>query len=232
MASPPNPTSSTAPSTMRAWTHTSTGPPRKVLKLTTDFPVPKITNPTDVLVKVAYTALNPGGSLMTELIPMIFRTKPSIPELDFSGTVVQLGSDISDTRNLKSGDAVFGSISLGQLVRFGQGTLAEFVVVPAENVCLVPEGMKMEEAAGLGVAGCTALALVDAAKLKGGEKALIYGASGGCGSLVVQLVKEAVGTGGKVVAVCSRRNFEMVRGLGADEVRETPSRKALIFLSS
>jgi NADPH:quinone reductase-like Zn-dependent oxidoreductase len=68
---------------------------------------------------------------------MIFCTKPSIPEFDFSGTIAQLGSGVPSPRNPKVDAVVFGSIPLGSVVKAGQGPLAEYVVVPADNVCVV-----------------------------------------------------------------------------------------------
>jgi NADPH:quinone reductase-like Zn-dependent oxidoreductase len=117
------------PTTMRGWAHTASGLPTSILKLTADLPVPKIKTPTDVLIKIRYAALNPGVSVMMQFVPIIFRTKPSIPEFDFSGTIAQLGSAIASTRNLKVDTEVFGSIPLGSLVMAGQGALAEYVVV-------------------------------------------------------------------------------------------------------
>ena len=90
---------------------------------------------------------------------------------------------------------------------------------------------KKDEAAGLGIAGVTALSLLDGAKLKAGEKVLVYGASGGCGSLALQLAKDAVGVDGKVVAVCSERNFGMVKPLGADEVSNRSIENVSVSLS-
>lgn len=112
---------------------------------------------------------------------------------------------------------------MSQLVMGGKGALAEYVVVPAENVVLKPEGVSMEEAAGLPIAGVTALSCMDLARVKKGERVLVNGSSGGIGSLVLQLAKQAAGSEGTVVAVCSGRNLEMVKGLGADEVSFPPS---------
>jgi len=78
--------------------------------------------------------------------------------------------------------------------------------------------MGWEEAAGLPVVGITALSVMDLARVKKGERVMVNGASGGIGSLVVQMAKQAVGEEGRVVAVCSGRNEGMVKGLGADEV--------------
>jgi NADPH:quinone reductase-like Zn-dependent oxidoreductase len=95
-------------------------------------------------------------------------------------------------------------------------------------VCVIPEGAGKDEAAGLGIAGATALSLIDGARLKAGEKVLVYGASGGCGSLALKLAKDAVGADGKVVAVSSERNFGMVKSLGADEVRNISTKNVSI----
>jgi NADPH:quinone reductase-like Zn-dependent oxidoreductase len=157
---------------------------------------------------------------MMHLAPSIFRTKPCIPELDFSGTVTSVGSAVPESRGLTPGTPVLGSILVGDHMK-GSGALAEFVVVDAESVVALREGAsreRMEEVAGLGVSGTTALVLVEKASLTVGDKVLVNGASGGIGSMVLQLAKEKVGRAGKVVAVCSGENAEFVRKLGADEV--------------
>ncbi|PVH71951.1 zinc-binding oxidoreductase [Cadophora sp. DSE1049] len=212
---------------MKAWIHISTGSPEKVLTFSQDIAAPNPPVGEEVLVKISHAALNPGGSIMMQICPMIFRAKPAIPEMDFAGTIVQVGPDVPDTRNLKVGTKVFGSVLVGAHIWAGKGSLAEFVVVAADNVCLKPENMSLEEAAGLPVAGCTALTLVDAAKLKEGMKVLINGASGGIGSMTVQMAKSAVGESGKIVAICSKANIEMVKGLGADEAQHAPVHKFL-----
>ncbi|KAF8855831.1 GroES-like protein [Acephala macrosclerotiorum] len=212
------PTTTSPPQTMRAWTHNRAGLPSEVLHLTSNIPVPTTLKPDEVLVKTSHAALNPGASVMLQLILMIFCTKPSISELDFSGTITQLGTSVPSSRRLSPGTRIFGTIPPGQHVRKGKGSLAEYVVVPAEHVYPTPEEMKNEEAMGLGVAGCSALRYLDIAKIKKRERVLVNGASGGVGSLLVQMVKGIVGGRGVVVAVCSGRNEELVRSLGADEV--------------
>jgi NADPH:quinone reductase-like Zn-dependent oxidoreductase len=153
-----------------------------------------------------------------QLIPTLFRTNPSIPETDFSGTTIKTGPKVPFSRALVPGTAVFGSIPIGEHVSSGKGVLAEYVVVPAERVCLKPDNVSFEQAAGLPIAGTTALSVLNLAKLKHGYKVLVNGASGGIGCMAVQMAKDVVGESGKVVAVCSGRNLEMVKGLGADEV--------------
>jgi NADPH:quinone reductase-like Zn-dependent oxidoreductase len=204
--------------TMKALIHTSRGLPLSVLRLSYNLPIPRITNPTDVLIKVSHASFDPGAAILMNLIPMTFRTKPSIPETDFSGTVIATGKAVSPSRELIPGTKVCGSAPLAGMILHGRGVLAEYVIVPAENVVLKPEGMGWEEAAGLPVVGNVALAVMDLARVKKGERVLLNGASGGIGSLVVQIAKQAVGEDGRVVALCSGRNEGMVKGLGADEV--------------
>ena len=204
--------------TMRAWTHSRAGPPFKVLSLTPDIKKPTIKSSTDVLVRISHAAFNPGGSIMMQLCPALFRSMPAIPELDFSGTIVAAGSAVPESRNLVAGTTVFGSVLVGPHLRAGAGALAEYVVVAAESVVRKPGNVSFEEAAGLSVAGSTALLLAEKAGLKRGDSVLINGASGGIGTMVVQMAREAVGQSGRVVAVCSGRNVELAEKLGADEV--------------
>jgi NADPH:quinone reductase-like Zn-dependent oxidoreductase len=165
---------------------------------------------------------------MMAIFPSIAYRYPAIPELDFSGTVVTPPAhagehqDPVDSSPFKPGDLVFGSIPVGLHLR-GVGALAEYITLPPSTVAHLPSNPSISEAdmlvqaAGLPVSGCTALALLKAAKLEAGMRVLVNGASGGVGSLVVQMVRRAVGEGGTVVAVCSGGNAEMVKGLGAGE---------------
>lgn len=154
---------------------------------------------------------------MMQLAPSFIRTKPCIPELDFAGTVAKLCDEYSLSGQLKVGTKVFGSIPVSDHMK-GSGTLAEYVAVEAKYVYPVPKGMKLEEAAGLGVAGCTALDLFDTARVNEGMRVLVNAAGGGIGCLILQMVKKAIGSTGTVVAVCSDEKAELVRSLGADEV--------------
>lgn len=122
------------------------------------------------------------------------------------------------SRELIPGAKVLGSAPLAGMILYGRGVLAEYVVVPAENVVLKPERMGWEEAAGLPATGLAAPPVMDLARVKKRERVLVNGASGGIGISVVQMAKQAVGEEGTVVAVCSGRNKGMVKGLGADEV--------------
>lgn len=154
-----------------------------------------------------------------QLCPFKFiRSRPSIPELDFSGMVLAIGSSVPSTRNLSPGALVFGSVPVHPHLTAGVGALAQYIVVEASSVVIKPSAISLEQAAGLGVSGCTALMLIARAELKAGDRVCVNGASGGIGTMVVQLAKNAVGSNGEVVAVCSGRNTELVKKCGADQV--------------
>src|SRR6195952_3243960 len=115
------------PQAMRAWTYHQRGAPSEVLALS-DVPLPQISSPNDVLVKVSYGSLNPAGTLLMSIVPAFVRKAPSIPELDFSGTVVKVGAAVRS--DIKPGVEVFGSVPPLYNIRRGIGSLAEYVVVP------------------------------------------------------------------------------------------------------
>lgn len=205
------------PTTMRAWTHNKPGEPKDVLFLRPDFPVTTPT-PTEVLVKISHAALNPGAGIFLRIWPMFLRGKPTIPEMDFAGTICHVGADVPADRGLVVGTQIFGNVTVAKHVWGGRGALAEYVAVEADMVCIKPENISLDEAAGLGIAAVSGLVLIDAAKLKKGQKVLINGASGGVGACTLQMIKDAIGEEGKVVAICSKRKIAMVKELGADEV--------------
>ena len=138
--------------TMRAWTHTIRGAPLKVLSLSGNTARPSVASLTQVLVRVQYAALNPAGSVMMQLCPSFLRTKPCIPELDFAGQIVQADETIVESRGLKPGVRVFGSIPVPEHLK-GQGALSEYVAVEAAFIAEAPKGIELQEAAGLPVAG-------------------------------------------------------------------------------
>jgi len=124
---------------------------------------------------------------------------------DFAGTVEAVGKDVT---NLQPGDDVFGGKS-------GGGSFAEYVCVPME-VARKPANLTFEETAAVPVAALTALqGLRDHGHLQPGHKVLVNGASGGVGTFSVQIAKAL---GADVTAVCSTRNVEQARSLGADHV--------------
>jgi NADPH:quinone reductase-like Zn-dependent oxidoreductase len=164
-----------------------------------------------VLVRVRASSLNKADWHELRGWPRVLRPltrggvlHPKSPLLgrDFAGVVENVGKEVSD---LAPGDQVFGVRS---------GAFAEYV--SALNVVRKPANVTFEEAATMGIAGLTALqGLRDHAGLQPGERVLINGASGGVGSLAVQIAKAA---GAHVTAVCSTRNVEQTRALGADRV--------------
>jgi NADPH:quinone reductase-like Zn-dependent oxidoreductase len=132
----------------------------------------------------------------------VLRPKTALLGTDFAGVVEAVGKDVTD---LAPGDEVFGGRS---------GAFAEYV--SALSVVRKPPNVSFEEAATMGIAGLTALqGLRDHGNLQAGERVLINGASGGVGTLAVQIAKAL---GAHVTAVCSTRNLEQTRGLGADRV--------------
>ncbi len=172
-------------------------------------PVPK---DDQVLVRVHIAAANPLDWHYMRGEPYIMRPdagigSPTNPRLgvDFAGTIEAVGKDV---RRFKVGDEVFGG---------GNGSFAEYVVVREErNVVPKPANVTFEEAAAVPIAAITALqALRDKGQVKAGQKVLINGASGGVGTYAVQIAKTL---DAQVTGVCSTRNVEMVRSLGADRV--------------
>src|SRR6266568_1493413 len=170
--------------------------------------------PTDdqILVRVRAASVNPYDWHFIEGTPKIMRLgvglrKPKDTRLgvDFAGTVEAVGKSVTQ---FKPGDDVFGGRG---------GAFAEYVCVRADRaVTLKPANLTFEQAASVNIAGITALqALRDKGKVQTGQKVLINGASGGVGTFAVQIAKslDAVVTG-----VCSTRNVDLVRSLGADHV--------------
>jgi NADPH:quinone reductase-like Zn-dependent oxidoreductase len=132
----------------------------------------------------------------------VLRPKSSLFGTDFAGVVEAVGKDVTD---LAPGDEVFGG---------RHGAFAEYV--SATNVVRKPPNVTFEEAATMGIAGLTALqGLRDHGRLQPGERVLVNGASGGVGTLAVQIAKAL---GAHVTAVCGTRNVEQTRALGADRV--------------
>ena len=168
-----------------------------------------------VLVKVHSASLNFGNLVLLKGKPFLARfafglTKPkySIPGGDIAGTVEAVGGKV---KLFKVGDEVFGDLS-----GCGWGGFAEYVAVPENALALKPVNISFEEAAATPMAGVTALqGLRDKGKIKKGHKVLIYGASGGVGTFAVQIAKSF---GAEVTGVCSTRNVEILRSIGADHI--------------
>ncbi|KAK7734032.1 zinc ion binding [Cytospora paraplurivora] len=204
------------PTTMKAWLVTKNGEPRDALTLKTDYPVPSKIKSKNILVKVDYTALNPADLNFMASIPnwIPFRHNP-IPGLDFAGTVVKVGSAVPQDLGIGVGTDVCGALNV-MSVAVGRGSLAEYIEVPASKVVAKPKGVERKDAAGaMGIAGQTAYIILNEVNIKPGDRVLVNGASGGVGSVLVQVAKAK---GALVHAVCSGSNAELVNGLGADEV--------------
>lgn len=134
--------------------------------------------------------------------------QPSIPGVDVAGVVEAVGEGVT---RFKVGDAVFGDIAGG-----GRGGFAEYVAAPEKLLVHKPANLSFEQAAAVPVAAITALqGLRDVGKIQAGQKVLVHGASGGVGTYAVQLAKVF---GAEVTAVCSTRNLDQARSLGADHV--------------
>ncbi len=135
----------------------------------------------------------------------LFRPKHPIPGQNVSGVVIEAASGVA---GLTPGDEVFGEIP--------HGAFAELAAAPAARLALKPARFGHEDAAALPVSGITALqSLRDAGRLRAGQSVLINGASGGVGTLAVQIAKAL---GADVTAVCGTRHIEAILGLGADRV--------------
>ena len=195
---------------MKAVVYNEFGPPDVLQIQELDKPVPK---ENEVLVKVRAASVNPYDWHMIRGTPFLMRAmmaglrKPRNPRvgIDCSGTVEAVGQEVTQFR---PGNDVFGGKA---------GALAEYLCVPAtEGIALKPANVSFEQAAGVQVAACTALqALRDSGKVQPGQTVLINGASGGVGTFAVQIAKSL---GAQVTGVCSARNVELVRSLGADHV--------------
>ena len=170
--------------------------------------------PGHVLVRVRATSVNAadwhvmrGDPKLARLQLGVRRPKASIRDRDFAGEVVEAGAGVS---HVLPGDEVYGETGMTD------GAFAEYVCAPAAQVAHKPAGLTFEQAAALPLAGCTALqGLRDVARVQPGHGLLVNGASGGVGTFAVQIGKAF---GAHVTAVCSTRNVELVRSLGADDV--------------
>jgi NADPH:quinone reductase-like Zn-dependent oxidoreductase len=155
-------------------------------------------------VNAADPALVKGMPYFLRLVYGLRRPKRTVPGTDLAGTVEAVGRDVT---NLRPGDQVYG---------VGRGAFAEYASAPASRVAPKPSNLTFEEAAAVPIAGIAALqGIRDVARVTPGQRVLIIGASGGVGTFAVQVAKAL---GAEVTAVCSTRNVEQARSLGADHV--------------
>jgi NADPH:quinone reductase-like Zn-dependent oxidoreductase len=169
----------------------------------------------EVLVKIQAASINAADwhlltadIFLVRLMTGLFKPKYNILGADIAGRVEAVGANVTQFR---PGDEVFGDI-FGS----GAGGLAEYAAVPEHALALKPSNLSFEQAAAVPLAAVTALqGLRDLGQIRAGQKVLINGASGGVGTFAVQIAKAF---GAEVTAVCSTRNLEMARSLGADHV--------------
>ena len=193
------------------------GPP-DVIEYENEYPEPRIYD-NQVIIKVESAGVNPLD-YKTRKGDLRFVTGSSFPIIlgnDVSGVIVKCGSKVC---NFKEGDEVYcmvdSNIKFSLLGFARSGAYAEYCITREDTLCLKPKSITHEEAASLPLSCLTAYqALVYKAKIKKGSKILINGASGGVGVNAIQIAKVF---GANVTAVCSARNAETVRNLGADAV--------------
>ncbi|KAK7413749.1 hypothetical protein QQX98_007392 [Neonectria punicea] len=212
----------------QAWVFSQRGLPWKVLSLITrptptlppPLPLPRdVPEPEEwLIVKTSFVGLNPGAIFQMTLVPPFLRHSPSVPEMDFSGTVVDVWHPAAAAPRFAKGDKVVAMLPAGHTIPTGTGALAEYVRVPARYAVRKPGGVSFGDAAGVLLPGLTARQMVRESGAKAGDRVLVNAASGGIGTMVVQMVRKVVGETGYVVGICSGKNVDMVKSLGADEV--------------
>lgn len=199
---------------MRAIIQTGYGAPERVLHLAeTARPAP---GPDDVLVRVRATSVNTPDWATVAGVPHVLRLptglrrpKNPIRGTDVAGTVEAVGARVTD---LRPSDEVFGS----QWSSPHAGAFAEYAVVPAAQLVKKPAELSFETAAASVMTGLTALiAMRDVGRVRAGTSVLVNGASGGVGTMAVQVARSL---GAEVTGVCGTRNADLVRSLGADHV--------------
>jgi NADPH:quinone reductase-like Zn-dependent oxidoreductase len=195
---------------VKAIVHERYGGPPDVLELReVDKPV---VGDDEMLVRVHATSVNPvdwhtvtGTPYLVRMMAGLLKPKSEFLGVDFAGTVEAVGKDVTQ---FQPGDEVFGA---------RDGAFADYVCVREERAVVhKPAGVTFEQAAAVAVAAISALqGLRDKGQIQSGQKVLINGASGGVGTFAVQIAKSF---GAEVTGVCSTRNVEIVRSIGADHV--------------
>ncbi len=199
---------------MKAIVYTNFGPPEDVLELIeVEKPTPK---EDEVLVKIYASSINDGDKSMVRGKPIFVRLagfgllkpKHMIPGGDIAGQVEAVGVNV---KQFQPGDEIFGDIG-----ECGLGAFAEYVSVSENALTMKPVNISYEEAAAVPQYALVALqGLRDKGQIQPGQKVLINGASGGVGTFAVQIAKSY---GAEVTGVCSTKNLDMVRSIGADHL--------------
>lgn len=197
-------------SKMRAVIQDRYGAPRDVLRMA-EVAIPEPAAD-EVLVKVVAASVNPADWHFVRGEPLVARIqmglrgpKKTVPGADFAGIVEAVGAEVA---HVAAGDEVYG-----ESFQTRMGTFAEYATVKAAGLATKPSSLTMAEAAAVPLAGVTALqAIVDHGQAMAGQRVLVVGASGGVGHFAVQI---ATALGAEVTGVCSTRNADFVRSLGA-----------------
>jgi NADPH:quinone reductase-like Zn-dependent oxidoreductase len=197
---------------MKAIVYEKYGPPEVLHLKEVEKPSPK---DNEVLIKVHAASVNAADwHLLTADIFLVrletglFKPKSHVIGADVAGRVEAVGKNV---KQFKPGDEVFGDI-----FGHGGGSFAEYVSAPENTLVLKPSNLSFEEAAAIPLAAVTALqGLRDQGQIRAGQKVLIQGAAGGVGTFAVQIAKSF---GAEVIAVCSGRNADVARSIGADHV--------------
>jgi NADPH:quinone reductase-like Zn-dependent oxidoreductase len=192
---------------MNAIVQETYGEPETVLRLR-ETPRPVVKD-SEVLVRVHAASIHVGDWILVRGVPYVARmavglSKPKnrVPGTDVAGTVEAVGNNVTQ---LRPGDEVFGWCT---------GAFAEYACAGHDHFVPKPANLTVEQAAAVGVSATAALQLLrDQAHVQAGQRVLINGASGGLGSFAVQIAKAF---GAEVTGVCSTRNIDMVRSIGAD----------------
>jgi NADPH:quinone reductase-like Zn-dependent oxidoreductase len=169
----------------------------------------------EVLIKIHAASINSadyrlmhGQPFMVRFVYGLFKPRHTILGSDIAGRVEAVGKAVTQ---FKVGDEVYGDLS-----NAGLGGFAEYACAPENVIVRKPQNLSFEEAAAVPMAAITALqALRDKGQVCAGQRVAINGASGGVGTFAVQIAKTL---GAHVTAICSTRNLEAVRALGADQV--------------
>lgn len=196
---------------MKAVVYEKYGPPEVLRLKQVEKPVPRNG---EVLIKLHAASVTFGDLAAVKGEPFMIRftlglrePKNRTPGKDMAGEIEAVGANVKE---FKVGDAVFGDLS-----ECGWGAFAEYVSVPENAIVHKPANLSFEEAAAVPESAVVALQGLRQGKIQPGQKVLINGASGGIGTFAVQIAKSF---GTHVTGVCSTRNLDLVRSLGADLV--------------
>ena len=193
---------------MKAIVCTRRGSPKWLKLREVEKPMPA---DNELLVKIHATTVTVGDVMLRKMffpIYLLFKGKKNqILGHEFAGVVKEIGKDV---KSFKKGDKVFATVG------FDSGTYSEYRCLAEDKViALMPSNMSFAEAAAVPVGGITTVSILRKGNIQKGDKVLIYGASGSLGTYAVQLAKHY---GAEVTGVCSTKNLELVKSLGADKV--------------